>query len=152
MIVFIQPETAQEQAALLETELLTITVSGDRYVVRKALLSESNSPLITVGTLPFFFYQPVEREELLTQFLHLVEATLAEHRDLIYALYKEVSPGDLSYYIVRETNTPDIQQTILSALYAEPIEELRRHILPVYYNFFPRDQEPLLSELVAINL
>lgn len=152
MIVFIQPENAQEQAALLETELLAITVSGHQYVVRKAIASESNSPPTTVGTLPFFSYQPVEREELLTQFLQLVEATLAKHKCLIYALYKEVSPSDLSYYILLETNTPDIQQTILSSLYAEPIEELRRHILPTYYNFFPRDQEPLLGEFVAINL
>lgn len=149
MKVFIQPESAEEQAALLSTELVITTSSGDHYVLKKGISTKQHSSGARI--IPYYSDQPIEREDPLKQFQQVVEATLAAHKRLFYALYKELSASDLSYYILLENNTFELQQTILSALYAWPIDDLRRHTtLPVYYHFFPKEQEALLKDTQAI--
>lgn len=152
MKVFIQPENAHEHVVLLAKELLLTTATGEEYRLTKMISLPGSSPESSFSAIPYFTDHPNEQEQPLRQLQQVVEVTLAEHKELVHALYKEVSSSGVSYYILLKNDTPDFQQAILSQLYESPIEELRRHTGPVYYCFFPKEKEPLLAECELIKL
>ena len=100
MKVIIQPENAVEQAVLLAHELLLTTAMGDAYRLTRMISLTGTAPEASFSPIPYFTNHPNEQEQLLHQLQQAVEATLAEHKALIHALYKEVTLSDVSYYVL----------------------------------------------------
>ena len=77
----------------------------------------------------------------------MVEYILSGYSGQIHAVYKETTSTDLSYYILLNEDTFDQQQAILSKLYGTTLEQLRKNVKSVYYNFFPKAEEAVLAGL-----
>lgn len=153
MKVYLQPENAVDKAVLLSNELMLTSSSGDRYVLIKEIASELDSSRAPTSLITYYSDKPIRRKQLLRQLQRLVEETLAKHQKLMYALYKEESPGQLSYYILLENDNEASRQTIHSLLFEDPLEDLRRYCgRSVFYLFYPKDKEHLLTEMNAVKL
>lgn len=151
-VIFISPEGGK----------VVFTIPGHSRVQRNRLNSPMNAqhgekavgrtgrisgPIITrvKGVM-------VSPEDQLQQLQKMIERILMTYSSQIYAVYKETTANDLSYYILLTEETPDLKQAILGKLYSTPIEQLRSTLKPVYYIFFPKHQEALLSVAEKLTL
>lgn len=153
------PETKEEKQAIpaLGGEVIFSSPDGSKVVFtipghQRAEQHFLNNPMIVQPGPARSVRAGLVRATLITAESQLqklqesVEKVLKAYSPQIYAVYKETTTNDLSYYILLAEDTPALKQAILGKLYAHPIEQLRQNVKPVYYIFFPKHQEELLSD------